>query len=149
MPEAPDAIPRRPTLAFVAVAMAFPTAMALVYFLTMGGTGKPNLAQQLTYAASKAVQFSLPLIFLAVVARRRPEWRWPSTDGLLLGVAFGLLVGGAMLAAYYGGLRSSRLLAQAPGRIRAKMDEFGVGSPASFLALAAFLSLAHSFLEEY
>jgi membrane protease YdiL (CAAX protease family) len=149
MHEATPAPPRGTTLAFVLVAMAFPTAMALVYFLAMGGTGKPNPVQQFTYAAGKAVQFSLPLLFLAFVLRTWPRWSRPGASGLLLGIGFGLLVGGAMLAAYYGGLRSSRMLAQAPGRIRAKMEEFGVGSPAGFLALAVFLSVAHSFLEEY
>jgi membrane protease YdiL (CAAX protease family) len=141
--------PRPITALFVAAAMTFPLAMALVYFAAMGGTGKASRAQQATYAAGKVIQFSLPVLFFALVAQRWPARDRPSAGGLLLGVGFGLLVGAAILGAYFGWLRSSPLLAQAPARIRGKMEEFGVASPAAFLALAAFLSIAHSFLEEY
>jgi membrane protease YdiL (CAAX protease family) len=129
--------------------MTFPTAMAWFYFLALGGTGRPNLAQQLSYAASKTIQFSLPILFVVFVARRRPTWQPPNTRGLLLGLGFGLLAGATLLAAYHGGLGSSGLLAEAPGRIRAKLGEFGISSGPGFLALAVFLSVAHSFLEEY
>jgi membrane protease YdiL (CAAX protease family) len=133
----------------IAFAMLFPTIMAWAYFLRLGGSGQPNLTQQATYALGKTIQFLLPIFFLAFIARRWPIWKGDHWRGLLWGLGFGLLVSGAMLAAYHGGLRSSKLLAEAPARIRAKMEEFGVASPVGFLGLSLFLSIAHSFLEEY
>jgi membrane protease YdiL (CAAX protease family) len=132
-----------------AVALTFPTATAWAYFLALGGGGQPNLLQQAAYAAGKAVQLSIPLLFLAFIARERVAWRRPNGSGLVLGLGFGLLVGGAFLAAWFVGLRSSTTAAEAAVRIRAKMAEFGVVSPMKFLALSVFLCAAHSFLEEY
>jgi membrane protease YdiL (CAAX protease family) len=144
------AVPRRSTT-FLAVAFAltFPTAMAWLYFLALGGAGHASFLQQLAYAAGKIVQFSFPLLFFALIVRRRLDWRLGGRSGLLLGLSFGLLVAAAILAGYFGWLRSSPLLLRAGERIRGKMGEFGVSAGPTFLALAAFLSVAHSFLEEY
>jgi uncharacterized protein len=147
--EAPTVPNRLATGLAVAFAMTFPTAMAWLYFLALGGTGQPNLPQQVAYAAGKIVQFALPLLFVVFISRRWPEWRVGDTRGLRLGLGFGLLVGAAILAGYYGWLRSSPLLIRAGERIRGKMGEFGIGSGLTFLALSVFLSVAHSFLEEY
>src|SRR5438270_12057922 len=54
-----------------------------------------------------------------------------------------------MFALYFLLLRHSPWLAQTPARIREKLQEFGADSPAGYLALSLFLSVAHSFLEEY
>ncbi len=149
MSEAPSS-PRRLAIALVvALAMTFSTGMAAVYFLALGGSGRPNLLQQAGYTAGKAFQFALPLLFLVLVERRKIAWQRPNTSGLLLGVGFGLLVGAIILGGYYGSLRSSMLLVGMSGRVRAKMAEFGVSSGMEFLALSLFLCLAHSFLEEY
>jgi membrane protease YdiL (CAAX protease family) len=129
--------------------MIFPTAMAWLYFIVLGGTGQPNLLQQIAYAGGKIVQFSFPLLFLAVVDRQWPEWRAGNSKGLLLGLGFGLLVGAAILAGYFGWLRSSPPMIRAGERIRGKMGEFGISAGLTFLALSVFLSAAHSFLEEY
>jgi membrane protease YdiL (CAAX protease family) len=133
----------------VAIAMTLPTALAWVYFLALGGTGRPNAFQQAVYAAGKIVQFSIPLLFVAFVSRRWPVWQRPTARELLLGLGAGVLVGAALLATYHGWLRSAPLLAGAGERIRQKLGEFGVSTPAAFLALAGFLCVAHSFLEEY
>jgi membrane protease YdiL (CAAX protease family) len=129
--------------------MLFPTVMAAAYFLALGGTGRPNSLQQIVYGAGRTFQFALPVLFLLFIERRKIAWEKPKTAGLLLGAAFGLLVGAIILAAYFGGLRSSRLLLAMGGRIRTKMAEFGVGSWQTYLALSLFLCVAHSFLEEY
>jgi membrane protease YdiL (CAAX protease family) len=144
----PPAPNRTADALLVALAMTLPTVMAWLYLLALGGTGRLNTLQQAGYAAGKILQFSIPILFLLFVARRWPRVMGVSTDGLLLGLGFGVLVAGAIVAAYYA-LRSSSLLAGAGGRVRAKMEEFGVASPAGFLTLALFLCAAHSFLEEY
>ena len=137
------------TVATLAVAMTLPTALAALYFIFLGGSGRPNVLQQATYAGGKTVQFAIPILFFAFVVRRMPTWRRPNTAGLLMGLGFGLLVSGVMFAGYYGGLHSSKMLAQSPARIRQKLDEFGVTSPAEFLGLGLFIAVIHSFLEEY
>jgi membrane protease YdiL (CAAX protease family) len=142
-------VPRLPTALAVAVALVFPTIIAWSYFVSLAGTGKPNPAQQLTYAAGKVVQFSIPLLYFALVLRRRPAWQAPTRDGLFLGVGFALLVAAAMFAVYFGGLRSSSLFAATGERIRQRVQELGLGTPLGYLALSAFLCVAHSFLEEY
>jgi membrane protease YdiL (CAAX protease family) len=140
---------RKATIAVVVLAMIFPTAMAAVYFLALSGSGGVSVLQQAGYAAGKTFQFALPLLFVVLVERRKIAWQRPNAAGALLGAGFGLLVGVMILGAYYGGLRSSQLLEGMPGRIRQKMAEFGTSSGAAFLALSLFLSVAHSFLEEY
>jgi membrane protease YdiL (CAAX protease family) len=146
---APLKPPRLATALAVAVALLFPTAMASVYFLALGGTGRHNLLQQIAYGAGKTFQFAIPLLFLVLVERRRPEWQRPNTSGLLLGVGFGVLVGALILGAWYAGLHSSRVAEQASARLRVKLAEFGITSGVEYLALCVFLCVAHSFLEEY
>jgi membrane protease YdiL (CAAX protease family) len=46
-------------------------------------------------------------------------------------------------------LRDGPLVADVADAVRAKVVGFGLHSPAGFIALAIFLSITHSFLEEY
>jgi membrane protease YdiL (CAAX protease family) len=82
------------------------------------------------------------------------EWRnlrpaLPSWQGMAVGMAFGLTVGLAALALYYGWLKDSSLMRQTPDKVRAKLTEMQCDSPARYLAMAAFYSVFHSLLEEY
>src|SRR4051812_31757705 len=99
--EAPG--PGRATLVALGLGMTFPTAMAWVYFIALGGTGAASPLQQVAYVAGKVVQFSIPIVFLVFIDRHWPAWRGPSARGLLLGAGLGLLVAAAMFAAYHGG----------------------------------------------
>jgi uncharacterized protein len=140
---------RRATALALGFAMLFPTLTAWGYFVALSRGGQPSAAQQAGFAAGKVLQFAFPLVFLLLCERRLPRWRRPSAAGLALGLGFGAAVLAGMLALYYGGLRSSALLAQTPARVRAKLAEVGVTSPAGFLLLAAGYVVVHSFLEEY
>jgi membrane protease YdiL (CAAX protease family) len=140
---------RRATALALVFAMAFPTLTAWGYFVALSRGGQPSAAQQAAFAAGKVVQLAFPLLFLLAWERRTPDWHRPTGAGLALGLLFGAAVVAGMLALYYGGLRSSSLLAQTPGKVRAKLAEVGVGSPAGFLLLAAGYVAVHSFLEEY
>jgi membrane protease YdiL (CAAX protease family) len=143
-------LPKRSiTVATLIVAMSLPTVLAYLYFVVLGGSGRPNALQQAAYASGKTLQFAIPILFFALVVRRMPTWRRPNGEGLLLGLGFGLLVGAIIIGVYYGGLHSSKMLAQSPARIRQKLDEFGIGSPLEFVALGLFIAVVHSFLEEY
>ena len=145
----PPAPGRRITILTLVIAMTLPTALAAIYFVALGGSGRPNVMQQATYASGKTLQFAIPILFFVFVVRRFPTLRRPNTGGLLLGLGFGLLVSAIMIGGYHGGLHSSKMFAQSPARIRQKLDEFGVTSPLEFLGLGLFIAVIHSFLEEY
>ncbi len=149
MTPAPPAPGRGITILTLVIAMTLPTALTAIYFVALGGSGRPNVMQQATYASGKTIQFAIPILFFVFVVRRFPPLRRPNTEGLLLGLGFGLLVSAIMIGGYHGGLHSSKMFAESPARIRQKLDEFGVTSPLEFLGLGLFIAVIHSFLEEY
>jgi membrane protease YdiL (CAAX protease family) len=130
----------------LALALALPTAGALLYFVAADPDSPLFKA---AYAASKGVQFALPVVTLLAFDRARLRSVRLSTRGLGPGLAFGLLTLAAILGLYHFVLMDGPLLAGVADEVRAKVDGFGLHSPAKFLLLAAFLSVAHSFLEEY
>jgi CAAX protease family protein len=129
--------------------MAFPTLAIWLYFYAAPEPG----AMRLLYGASKALQFGFPIAWALAVERWRPRRAAASGGGAASAVALGLATGlaaGAGIAFGYPALLAGRAaLAGAPQGIAAKLADFGVATPAAFLLLAAFYSLAHSFLEEY
>jgi membrane protease YdiL (CAAX protease family) len=83
-------------------------------------------------------------------SRVAPRGRRPAArGGLVAGALFGLSVAALILAVYVLGFRGSALLGNGPAGIRAKVDQLGMGTPALFVVLALFYSVAHSGLEEY
>lgn len=129
----------------IAVVLCFPTVMTWGYFVVLAGSPYAKGV----YAAGKVVQFSLPLAWFVLGQRLSLRISKPSSRGLGVGIGLGLLVVASMLALYYGYLKTSPIMQHAPREIAAKLVDFGVDSPLKFLALAAFLSLLHSLLEEY
>lgn len=133
----------------VSFAMIFPSILTWFYFVALAGHGEKNSVQQLTYSIGKFVQFAFPVCFMLIVAPAQLRPARPRFHGLAPGLRFGLLVVAAMLGIYYGGLRDATVFAAAAGRLRSKLEEFGVNSTAGFFGLAAFVVVAHSLLEEY
>lgn len=127
------------------LAMVFPALATWLYFVALAG--RPSMRP--AYAACKVAQFALPLAWVALVQGRavRPERH--HGRGIPTGLLFGLGVLGAVLLLYVGVLRSSEAFAEFPARLRAKLADIGADTPARFLGLAVFLSILHSFLEEY
>jgi membrane protease YdiL (CAAX protease family) len=72
-----------------------------------------------------------------------------SIRGVAGGAAAGVVIFAAILGLYWQALRGSPLLAGLADQVRAKVDGFGLHSPAGFIVLAVFLAFLHSFLEEY
>jgi membrane protease YdiL (CAAX protease family) len=138
------------TVVVIIFAMTFPTLAAWSYFLGLAETGgSVNIRQQAAYVAGKIIQFSFPLVFVALAERRWPMLTRPRFDELLPGMVFSLVVASLMLGIYLGVLRGSLLLAQTPARLRLKLQEVGMATPARYFLLAVFLAAAHSLLEEY
>ena len=141
----------------VAAALVYPTLLTWVYFTCLDGQA-PWL-QQAAYGIGKTLQFVLPVVWVwrvrgerlvaALPSRanpsRAPSWR----AGLGIGLAFGVAVAAAMLGLYHGGLSSLETFDRARELVQAKVGGFQLDSPARFIGLSVFYSLAHSGLEEY
>jgi membrane protease YdiL (CAAX protease family) len=130
--------------------MAFPSLMTWVYFIGLaGGQGEGNPVALAAYGAGKALQFTFPFFYCLLFERDRLRPSAPTRDGLFLGVLFALAVNAAMFALYYVGLRQTPLMEVAARQILEKLREFGIATPAGFVAFGCFVALAHSFFEEY
>lgn len=137
------------------VASVFPSFMAWAYFVALTPPAgdaplpEPSPALRVAYFAGKFAQFAFPLVYLALADPGTLRPRPPRLEGWLLGLAFGVAIGGAMLLAYFGGLRGPLVAMGLQTQVRGKLEAFGATSTGTFLAFAAFLCLAHSLMEEY
>lgn len=131
-------------------ALTFPTVAAWSYFLALVEQGgRVNVWQQAAYVVGKIVQFAFPLLFLMGMERRLLRLTRPRFEGLTVGLGFGLLVVGLMMAIYFGALRGTAVLKQTPEKVWQKLQEVNMATPARYAVLAVFLAAAHSLLEEY
>jgi len=129
----------------LAAGLVFPPLAAWIYFVVYAASpALPTL-----YAACKIAQFALPIVWLLLLARRLPGRSLFSARGLAGGAAGGALLAAGVLIFHLLVLRGSDLAAGAAPRIAARLEVLHCATPTRFLALALFLSVAHSFLEEY
>lgn len=145
-----DSRQRVVTWAALLFAMVFPTVAAWTYFLGLAVPGREsNPAQQAGYVLGKVIQFTFPIVFLLVARRPWPRPTLPGRRGMGVALAFGLLVAGLILGAYFVALRHSSLMARTPAMVREKLLQAGMATSGRFLALGAFIVLVHSLAEEY
>jgi membrane protease YdiL (CAAX protease family) len=137
----------------LAFAMLFPTAVAWFDFVALARPPEENPGHNpavvAVWVSGKVIQFGFPVLWVWLVERRRPSVLPAHFQGLRLGLAFGLIVGAGTLLLYYGILRHLSFFKGTPGRVHDKMVEFGLATPAAYFLFSAFLSVIHSFLEEY
>jgi len=133
-------------------AMLFPLVSAWFYFVVCAGQDSARWS----YGLGKGLQFGLPLVWVFVVLREpfrvahQPgEARWPLRVSYGLAIGFSLAVLGLMAALYFGWLRGSEMLSGTRDAIDLRLRGYGLSSPGGFLVMAGFISLIHSFLEEY
>ncbi len=138
---------RRADLAAIIFALCFPTALTFVYFMLLAAA--PLVFQYAAYGSLKTIQFAFPLVWVLVVQRQRLNLHLPRRQGLIAGVAFGLVVMVAMWLLYKFVMMPTGLMDEAREPIEAKISGFGLSSLLSYAALAIFYSLVHSLLEEY
>lgn len=137
--------PTRDWLAVV-FALLLPTAVTLAYFV-LAADFSPTV-QQATYGIAKTFQFLFPIAYVVFFQRRRPQLQWNS-QGVGIGLLFGLIVGASMFALYHFGLKSTAIFASAADQMREKVADLDIASPVVFIAVGVFYSLVHSLLEEY
>jgi membrane protease YdiL (CAAX protease family) len=134
----------------LAFAMLFPVCMAWLYFVVLPDEGAAaNPALQLAFSAGKLVQALFPALYVWWFERERLALARPTSRGLAAGLGFGLLVSAGILGLYHGWLKHSALLADTPGQVLQKVQEFGMASPAGYLAMGAFICIVHALFEEY
>jgi membrane protease YdiL (CAAX protease family) len=127
--------------------LVLPTVVTWVYFIALDGAAA--VLQQTAYGVGKAIQFSLPVIWVFLVRRERLNLTAPNSRGFLAGGAFGLLVAAGIVGLYFLALKPAGMLAGPAEAVRAKVQSFGAGPPAAFILLGLFYSAIHSLLEEY
>ncbi|MDZ7619513.1 MAG: CPBP family intramembrane glutamic endopeptidase [Patescibacteria group bacterium] len=133
--------------AAVAVAALLPTVVTVVYFLGLAASA--TWVQQTAWALGKSVQFGFPLFWVLVVQRARWRGDAPWLRGVGAGAVSGVLILAGMLAAYHLWLGPAGAFDGPAVAMRAKLVGMGLDSPARFIAFAVFLSVVHSWLEEY
>jgi membrane protease YdiL (CAAX protease family) len=147
MNDASTPISRRALTIMVLVALVFPTLVTWVYFIWLKDS--PAGLQQSAYSMGKAIQFTLPIVWVLLVERRRPRWSRPALRGVLESVGFGLLILAVMLLVWNYWLQPGGYLDAASGEIRKKVLGIGLDTPQKYFAVGLFYSLGHSLLEEY
>ena len=139
-----------PVWIVLAFALVFPSVMAWTeYVVTPAGGRGPNVATQMAYGGGKLAQFALPLLAMPLFSRRLPWPAWPTRRGLALGLAFGLAVAAGIMVLYFVFLRDTSVFNETPAKVHGKLQEFGLDSAWGFALFAAFITVLHSFLEEY
>jgi membrane protease YdiL (CAAX protease family) len=139
----------RDTLALLFASMV-PLAMAWLGFVVLANDadrGQSLLAK--VYAVGKVMQFSIPVLYVWRFERNQFRTMSFASRGVMIGLAFGILVDIGMAVVYVGVLRDSDWIADTPAKVFGKLQEFHLASPAGYLAIGLFLSVLHSFLEEY
>jgi membrane protease YdiL (CAAX protease family) len=139
-------------LSVLLFAMCFPSFMAWIYFIYLAKPTAGGAASYLalsTYAASKAVQFGFPLIWVLGIERRRIALPRLDVRGLSFGAVSGLMILALALGVYFGFLRGSSILAATPEKVLSRLRLFHAETPLLYILLALFLSAVHSLMEEY
>ncbi len=144
-PPAPLETSRAAHLAAICFAMVLPTLATLLYFVFLSGSD----LMKIVYFGSKIIQFSFPLIWVLAVQRHRIRIDRPKWNSIFAGLLMGLGIVGTGLLAYYGLLKDSTLLENAPALVTAKVAEMGLTTPTMYILFALFLAVPHSLLEEY
>jgi len=124
--------------------------MTWLEFKVLPGGGEHESPTLLAiFAGGKVAQFVLPLLYVWWFEPGSIRLAWPAARGLRLGAAFGLVVGAGTLALYFVWLRHTPFMAETPARVHGWLTKMHLNTPARFLGMALFLSVLHSFLEEY
>jgi membrane protease YdiL (CAAX protease family) len=128
-------------------AYLFPTFITWCYFVL--AESYPKSTQQTVYLIVKIIQFAFPAGWTFFALREPLRTSKPTIRGVLLGVAFSLVVVGAGWIVFQSTLRELPVFTTAATLIQEKIAAFGIASVGAYFALTAFYSLIHSLLEEY
>src|SRR4029077_10888517 len=135
---------RRDSLALL-VAMTFPSLMSWIEFwLLPGGGQRHGLALGAVFGLGKVVQFAIPLVYVWWVAPAELKPARPHARGMGLAIGFALILAAGMFGLYFLVLKRSTLLEDTPGKLAALLANLHSNTPATFFAMAIFISVFHS-----
>jgi membrane protease YdiL (CAAX protease family) len=118
-----------------------------IYFVLL--TPYSPALQKTAYTLGKVLQFGFPLFWFLAIQRCRFVWTKPSAKGLREGLAFGAAIAAAMLVLYFVWLKPIGVLDVAREPIRDRLFGYGLTSLPTYVLFGLFVSLIHSFMEEY
>jgi membrane protease YdiL (CAAX protease family) len=134
----------------LAIAAALPSLMTWLEFLVLpGGRDQDNPFVLALFGTGKVVQFLFPLGYVWWFDRGSLRIGPPTSRGLGLGIAFGLVVGAGAMVLYFAWLKQTGFMADTPYRVREWLEKIQLTTPTAFLGIAIFISVFHSLLEEY
>ena len=132
------------TLLFGLVA---PTVITWLYFVRLAEAAQP--IPQVAYAAGKAIQFALPLGWLALGGRGLWPHVRPRRHQMVQAILIGSVISVLGLIAVFGWLLPTGSLDVLVSTSRERQAAFGIDSLATFVVFALFYALFHSGLEEW
>ncbi len=131
-------------------AMTFPSLMSWIEFWVLPGGGtEPSPILHKVFALGKVIQFCFPLVYVKLFMPKELKPSWPHLRGMGPAIGFGVLVGVGTFALYFPFLKDSVLFADTPSKLAAWLTTFHGNTPGLFFTMAFFVSVLHSFLEEY
>jgi membrane protease YdiL (CAAX protease family) len=140
----------------VLAAMVFPSLLAWFYMVALARPAahampldhQVNRVVVLAFGLGKLLQFAFPIAWVLLVQRRRLNLLIRPGRGLVTGICFGLAVA-MLIGGVYVIFPRHWIPSQTLERLRVRVEEFGISTPASYAAFTFFLAVIHSFLEEY
>ncbi len=142
---APYPFERRRLWVVTLVAMGVPTAAALAYFVLF----KESKVAQPIYGATKFFEILWPFAAAILILRRALAWRERPLRHHLAAVPLGLGVGFSIACVMAVWMVSpyASLVEQAAPSVKSKVDSLGFAD--QFIPFALFVTVAHSFMEEF
>lgn len=131
------------------LAMTFPVCMSFVEFILLPGENDHNAAMKVAFVAGKMIQFGFPIVLVWMTARHLIRIERPHSDGIWLGLGFGAFVSLGIFLLYFAVLRGTDVFGETPNKVNDILRQVNLDSRLGFLLFAAFISIPHSFLEEY
>jgi membrane protease YdiL (CAAX protease family) len=140
---------RRDGLA-LAFAMTFPSLMSWIEFWVLPGEQRPSGgALAVVFGAGKVVQFAFPLLYTWWTEPQELRLRRPHGRGLGLAIGFSVIFAVGLFVVYSLVQEHTTLLADIPGKLADLLARLHANNAVVFFAMALFISVPHSFLEEY
>jgi membrane protease YdiL (CAAX protease family) len=133
----------------IILGLTLPSLVTWVYFDLLSDTD--SIYQKTAYACGKGLQFLLLFVVASVWLRKElfnDLAKRCSFSYVKVGVVSGVLIGVAIVGAYFVVLIPLGLLDSVSAQAKEKLSELGADSPATLLLIAGFYALVHSGLEE-
>lgn len=140
-------VSKRAESAAIVFALVLPTIVTLGYFVLL--VGFPPWVQQGAYGVLKVIQFGFPVVWVFLVTGDKFQFARPSTRGVPIGIAFGLLVAGTMIGLVLFVLEPAGFFDGPRDKIHDKIRDVGLDSLGMYLGASVFYALLHSGMEEY